>query len=102
MAASCRASARRCWSGRRTTADGQLLSGSFMDYALPLAQHAPGFVFLSHPVPARTNALGVKGCGEAGCAGALPAVMNALADALGRHIQMPATPERVWEALQAA
>ncbi len=82
--------------------DGQLLSGSFMDYALPLAQHAPGFLFRSHPVPARTNALGAKGCGEAGCAGALPAVMNALADALGRHIEMPATPERVWEALQAA
>ncbi len=82
-------------------ADGQLLSGSFMDYALPQAQHAPDFVFRSHPVPARTNALGAKGCGEAGCAGALPAVMNALADALGRHIEMPATPERVWEAMQA-
>ena len=78
---------------------GQLLSGSFMDYALPLATHAPDFVFASHPVPARTNALGVKGCGEAGCAGALPAVMNALADALGQHIDMPATPERVWMAL---
>ena len=82
--------------------DGQLLAGSFMDYALPTAIHAPGFVFRSHPVPARTNALGAKGCGEAGCAGALPAVMNALADALGQHIEMPATPERVWEALQAA
>ncbi len=83
-------------------ADGQLLSGSFMDYTMPQAIHAPGFVFRSHPVPARTNALGAKGCGEAGCAGALPAVMNALADALGQHIEMPATPERVWEALQAA
>ena len=83
-------------------ADGQLLSGSFMDYTMPLAIHAPGFVFRSHPVPARTNALGAKGCGEAGCAGALPAVMNALADALGQHIEMPATPERVWEVLQAA
>lgn len=82
--------------------DGQLQSGSFMDYALPQASHAPDFVFRSHPVPARTNALGAKGCGEAGCAGALPAVMNALADALGQHIEMPATPERVWEALQAA
>ncbi len=82
--------------------DGQLLSGSFMDYTLPLASHAPGFVFRSHPVPARTNALGAKGCGEAGCAGALPAIMNALADALGQHIEMPATPERVWEILQAA
>ena len=82
--------------------DGQLLSGSFMDYTMPLAIHAPGFVFRSHPVPAKTNALGAKGCGEAGCAGALPAVMNALADALGRHIEMPATSERVWEALRAA
>ncbi len=82
--------------------DGQLLSGSFMDYAMPQAIHAPGFVFRSHPVPAKTNVLGAKGCGEAGCAGALPAVMNALADALGQHIEMPATPERVWEALQAA
>jgi carbon-monoxide dehydrogenase large subunit len=83
--------------------DGQLQAGSFMDYALPRAIHAPGFRFASHPVPARTNALGVKGCGEAGCAGALPAVMNALSDALGgRHIDMPATPERVWELLQPA
>ena len=82
--------------------DGQLLSGSFMDYAMPQATDAPGFVFRSHPVPARTNALGAKGCGEAGCAGALPAVMNALVDALGQHIEMPATPERVWEALQSA
>ena len=82
---------------------GQLQAGSFMDYALPRAIHAPGFVFASHPVPARTNALGVKGCGEAGCAGALPAVMNALSDALGgRHLDMPATPERVWEMLQPA
>jgi carbon-monoxide dehydrogenase large subunit len=83
--------------------DGQLQAGSFMDYAMPKAIHAPGFVFASHPVPARTNALGVKGCGEAGCAGALPAVMNALSDALGgRHVNMPATPERIWEVLQTS
>ena len=82
---------------------GQLQAGSYMDYALPRAIHAPDFLFASHPVPARTNALGVKGCGEAGCAGALPAVMNALSDALGgRHLDMPATPERVWEMLQPA
>jgi carbon-monoxide dehydrogenase large subunit len=59
-----------------------------------------------HPVPARTNLLGVKGCGEAGCAGSLPAVMNAVVDALAEfgvtHIDMPATPQRVWEAIQAA
>jgi len=76
-----------------------------MDYALPHASDAPQFAFQSHPVPARTNALGVKGCGEAGCAGALPAVMNALVDALTevgvRHIDMPATPQRVWAAIQA-
>ena len=86
--------------------DGQILTGSLMDYALPHADQVPGFSFRSHPVPARTNGLGVKGCGEAGCAGALPAVMNAVVDALRplgiRHIDMPATPERVWQALQAA
>ena len=84
-------------------AEGQLLTGSYMDYALPRASHAPDFVFASHPVPAKTNPLGVKGCGEAGCAGALPAVMNAVADALAqfgiRHIDMPATPARVWQAI---
>ncbi len=83
---------------------GQLLSGSYMDYALPRADNAPLFHMESHPVPAKTNPLGVKGCGEAGCAGALPAVMNAVHDALSaygvRHIDMPATPERVWRAIQ--
>ena len=66
---------------------GQLVTGSFMDYALPHAADAPPMSFQSHPVPSRTNALGVKGCGEAGCAGALPSVMNALVDALreARH-----------------
>jgi carbon-monoxide dehydrogenase large subunit len=86
--------------------DGQFLSGSYMDYQLPRAADAPSFSFNSHPVPARTNGLGVKGCGEAGCAGSLPAVMNAVADALSQfgidHIDMPATPQRVWAALQAA
>jgi len=86
--------------------DGQLLSGSYMDYALPRADNAPMFSFASHPVPATTNVLGVKGCGEAGCAGSLPAVMNAVVDALSpygiRHIDMPATPDRVWQALRDA
>jgi carbon-monoxide dehydrogenase large subunit len=85
---------------------GQFLTGSYMDYALPRAFHAPSFAFASHPVPATTNVLGAKGCGEAGCAGSLPAVMNAVVDALGRygirHIDMPATPQRVWQAIQAA
>jgi carbon-monoxide dehydrogenase large subunit len=84
--------------------DGQFLSGSFMDYAMPRADHAPAFSFASHPVPARSNKLGVKGCGEAGCAGSLPAVMNAVADAMWelgvKHVEMPATPQAVWAALQ--
>ncbi len=86
--------------------DGQLLTGSFMDYAMPRADDAPLFVHASHPVPCTSNPLGAKGCGEAGCAGALPSVMNALVDALAeygiRHIDMPATPERVWHAIQEA
>ena len=86
--------------------DGQLLSGSYQDYALPRASDVPGFGFLSHPSPCRTNPLGAKGCGEAGCAGSLPAVMNAVVDALSEygvtHIDMPATPERVWRAIAEA
>jgi len=84
---------------------GQLLTGSFMDYAMPRAQDVPAAIgFESHPVPATTNPLGVKGCGEAGCAGALVSVTNAIVDALSavgiRRFDMPATPHRVWEALQ--
>ena len=86
--------------------DGQLLTGSYMDYALPRARDVPLFEVNSHPVPTKTNPLGVKGCGEAGCAGALTSVMNALVDALSdygiRHIDMPATPHRVWQAIQAS
>ncbi|MBU6497424.1 MAG: xanthine dehydrogenase family protein molybdopterin-binding subunit [Rhodospirillales bacterium] len=86
--------------------DGQLQSGSYMDYALPRADQAPMFDFKSHPVPARTNGLGAKGCGEAGCAGSLPAVMNAVVDALAplgiTHVDMPATPQKLWAMIQAA
>ena len=86
--------------------EGQLLSGSYQDYALPRASDVPFFGFLSHPSPCRTNPLGAKGCGEAGCAGSLPAVMNAVVDALSEygitHIDMPATPEKVWRAIQEA
>ena len=86
--------------------DGQLLSGSYMDYALPRADNAPMFQIENHPVPATTNPLGVKGCGEAGCAGSLPSVMNAVLDALSqfgvKHIDMPSTPERVWRAIHEA
>jgi aerobic carbon-monoxide dehydrogenase large subunit len=82
--------------------DGQFLTGSFTDYALPRAGDTPFFEMDYHSVPAKTNVLGAKGCGEAGCAGSLPSVMNAISDALGgKHINMPATPERVWEALNS-
>lgn len=85
---------------------GQPLTGSFMDYAMPRAEHTPPFRFHSHPVPAKTNALGVKGCGEAGCAGSITSVMNAVCDALveagAKPIDMPATPDKVWQALAAA
>jgi carbon-monoxide dehydrogenase large subunit len=87
-------------------AEGQLLSGSYMDYAMPHAADVPDMTVVSHPVPAKTNPLGVKGCGEAGCAGGLASVMNAVVDALSiygiTHIDMPATPERVWQAIRAA
>ena len=87
--------------------DGQLLTGSYMDYALPRAEHFPlAFRSGQSPTPATTNALGVKGCGEAGCAGSLPSIMNAVVDALSplgiRHFDMPATPERIWQAIRTA
>jgi aerobic carbon-monoxide dehydrogenase large subunit len=86
--------------------DGQLLTGSFMDYAMPRAADVPAFVLADHPAPATTNPLGVKGCGEAGCAGALTSVMNAVIDALAdrgiRHLDMPLTPFRIWQALHEA
>lgn len=82
---------------------GQPITGSYMDYALPRASDAPSFSVENHSVPCKTNLLGVKGCGEAGCAGALPSVMNAIVDALSEvgitHIDMPVTPEKVWRAL---
>ena len=86
--------------------DGQLLTGSFMDYAMPRAVDVPSFILEDHPAPATTNPLGVKGCGEAGCAGALTSVMNAVIDALKpygiTHLDMPATPEVVWRAIDSA
>ena len=86
--------------------EGQFLTGSLTDYALPCASDAVTFLVHSRPVPAKTNPLGVKGCGEAGCAGSLPAVMNAVVDALSeygiRHIDMPATPHKVWQAIRQA
>jgi len=86
--------------------DGQLLTGSFMDYAMPRAHDAPDIVVRNRPVPTKTNPVGAKGCGEAGCSGGLPTVMNALVDALSelgvRHIEMPATPARIWHAIKEA
>ena len=86
--------------------DGQLLTGSYMDYAMPRAADVPSFSLADHPAPAKTNPLGVKGCGEAGCAGALTSVMNAVIDALSvhgiRHLDMPLTPFRIWQALHSA
>ncbi|HEX3882707.1 MAG TPA: xanthine dehydrogenase family protein molybdopterin-binding subunit [Stellaceae bacterium] len=81
-------------------ASGQLLAGSFMDYAMPRADDLPPIASLFHPVPSRRNPLGVKGVGEAGTTAALAAVMNAIVDALprGAKIDMPATPEAVWRA----
>ena len=82
---------------------GQLLSGSFMDYALPRAEDLPDIEVEFVEVPCGTNPLGVKGAGEAGAVGAPPALINAIIDALGvDHIDMPATPERVWRALNRA
>lgn len=85
--------------------DGQLVTGTLMDYALPRADDTPSFAFETHNVPCTTNPLGVKGAGEAGTIGACPAVMNAVIDALWREyriesIDMPATPERVWVAIR--
>jgi len=85
--------------------DGQLVTGTFMDYALPRAADGPSFVFETHNVRCKTNPLGVKGAGEAGAIGSCPAVVNAVIDGLWReykidHIDMPATPERVWVAIR--
>lgn len=83
--------------------DGQLVTGSYMDYTMPRAEDVPEITFKDHPVPATTNVLGAKGAGEAGVSGALPAVMNAVVDALAEdgvtHMNMPATPLRIWQAL---
>ncbi|GMP00238.1 xanthine dehydrogenase family protein molybdopterin-binding subunit [Bradyrhizobium sp. TM239] len=84
--------------------DGQLITATFMDYALPRAADGPAFVFETANVPCKTNPMGVKGAGEAGAIGSCPAIVNAIVDALWReykidHIDMPATPERVWIAI---
>jgi aerobic carbon-monoxide dehydrogenase large subunit len=86
---------------------GQLMTASLMDYAVPRADEVPAITFETHNVPCRHNPLGVKGAGEAGAIGSCPAVMNAIVDALWRalripHLDMPATPERIWNAIEKA
>jgi carbon-monoxide dehydrogenase large subunit len=85
---------------------GQLLTGSFMDYAMPRAGLVSNLKLLEHPVPTQLNPLGAKGVGEAGVTGSLPALMNAVVDALRsagvRHFELPATPQRIWQALRRA
>jgi carbon-monoxide dehydrogenase large subunit len=85
--------------------DGQLVTGTFMDYALPRAADGASISFETHNIPCTTNPLGVKGAGEAGAIGSCPAVVNAIIEGLWReykieHIDMPATPERVWMAIR--
>jgi aerobic carbon-monoxide dehydrogenase large subunit len=88
--------------------NGQLLSGTFMDYAMPRADNLPNFSFSTRNVRCKANPLGIKGAGEAGAIGSPPAIINAIVDALHsrkpeiRHIDMPATPSRVWQALHAS
>ncbi|MGE0735398.1 MAG: xanthine dehydrogenase family protein molybdopterin-binding subunit [Alphaproteobacteria bacterium] len=86
--------------------NGQLLSASLMDYCMPRAADVPDIHFETNVVPCKTNPLGIKGAGEAGCIGAPPALINALVDALAefgvRHVDMPATPETLWRLCQDA
>lgn len=85
---------------------GQLVTGSFMDYAMPRAHDAPMIAVENRPVPTKTNPLGSKGCGEAGTSGGLPAVANAVIDALAeygiKHLEMPMTSSKIWEAIEKA
>ena len=85
---------------------GQLMSGSFQDYAMPRADDFCNIKIESNPVPTKVNPLGVKGAGEAGCVGALPAVLSAITDALSvygvKYIEMPATPQKIWKTIQEA
>jgi carbon-monoxide dehydrogenase large subunit len=80
---------------------GQLLTGSYMDYAMPRADNLPSFKVDTTMTKCPSNPLGIKGCGEAGAIAAPAAVMNAITDAIGHeHVAMPATPSTVWAALQ--
>jgi carbon-monoxide dehydrogenase large subunit len=84
--------------------NGQLLTGEFMDYAIPRAGDIPEYIMGSTCTPSPSNPLGVKGVGEAGTIGSTPAIVNAVVDALSplglRHLDLPLTPERVWRAIR--
>ena len=88
------------------TESGQLVTGSFMDYTMPRADDMSYIDVMSNPCPTDTNPLGCKGAGEAGTVGAVPCVMNSVVDALSeygiQHIDMPATPAKIWAAINAA
>src|SRR5207302_7045757 len=86
--------------------NGQLLTGEFMDYAMPRAKDIPDYVMDSTVTPSPINRMGIKGVGEAGTIGAAPAIANAVVDALSplgiRHLDLPLRPERIWRAIQQA
>ena len=90
----------------RAAADGQMLATTFMEYALPRADNVPAFTTEISEVPSTTNPLGLRGGGEGGTTPALAATVNAIVDALAElgveHMEMPATPERVWRAIRTA
>jgi carbon-monoxide dehydrogenase large subunit len=88
--------------GVRYAADGQLLTASYMDYAMPRADNLPSFNLSHQNTPCPSNPLGIKGCGEAGAIGSPPALINAITDAIGNNtLTMPATPEKVWALVNA-
>ena len=82
-----------------------MLSATFMDYTMPRAENFPGIHFQRNEVPCTTNPLGIKGAGEAGAIGAPPAIINAIVNALKdlgvRHVDMPVTPDKLWQIMQA-
>jgi len=98
--------AQALWEGAVYDDNGQLTSGSMMDYAIPKASFLPSFELGSTETPSPTNAMGVKGVGETGTIASTPAVVNAVMDALSpfgiKHLDMPLTPEKVWRAIEAA
>jgi carbon-monoxide dehydrogenase large subunit len=106
MAASCRALARRWANCVYDRVSGQLLTGSFMDYRMPRADDLPPIAASTQSTRCRHNPIGVKGCGEVGTIASPATVMSAVADALSpygiTHLDVPATPQRIWHAIQAA